>query len=219
MEPAVKLTDRVVSRLRSDRDRGRRFHDEDLPGFFRAVYRSGRKVFGVRFGPETGRRQVKIGAFGPFSARTARKEAQKILGQIALGTDPREGNPCISEAVSPASGSQRRTGPPVDLAERGRCCGGLSEEVHRVPASGVPPSFALRSLLTLPPGHGPSRLKRSPETHQSEPPVKIVHLHLAPAGRQAPRHLTWIAASHLLESLISTAVIGIRLLKGGRHCR
>lgn len=87
----MKLTDRFVFRLTSDRERGQRFHDEDLPGFFCAVYRSGRKVFGVRFGPETGRRQVKIGAFGPISARTARKEAQKILGQIALGTDPREG--------------------------------------------------------------------------------------------------------------------------------
>ena len=65
--------------------------DRELPGFGLKVTPAGRKVYLVqyRLGGRKGRtRRVTIGQHGEITPSIARKEAKRLLGEIAAGRDP-----------------------------------------------------------------------------------------------------------------------------------
>ena len=84
----LKLTQRSVEGLRSDRPRGERFYDIALPGFSVAVHPSGKKVFWIRYGTRKRRTWLKIGVYGVLTVEQARERARELLSRAALGQDP-----------------------------------------------------------------------------------------------------------------------------------
>ena len=65
--------------------------DTQLTGFMLEVRASGGKTFYIRYRDARGvQRQFKIGTAPSLSADDARKQAQKLLGRIAIGDDPSE---------------------------------------------------------------------------------------------------------------------------------
>jgi integrase len=68
--------------------KGKRFFDAELTGFFACAYPHKPPVFGVYYGPETGRRQVTIGPYGIFTLDAARDEAKRIIASVKLGANP-----------------------------------------------------------------------------------------------------------------------------------
>jgi integrase len=67
------------------------YFDIQLPGFVLEVRATGGKTFYLRYRDQRGtQKQYKVGAAQHLSADVARKQAQKMLGRIALGEDPAE---------------------------------------------------------------------------------------------------------------------------------
>ena len=65
------------------------FFDTQLTGFVLEVRASGGKTFYIRYRDTRGvQRQFKIGPAPALSADNARRQAQKLLGRVALGEDP-----------------------------------------------------------------------------------------------------------------------------------
>src|SRR5262249_48647385 len=65
--------------------------DDELAGFGLKVTPAGRKVYLVqyRLGGRKGRtRRVTIGQHGELTPTSARTEAKRLLGQVAIGRDP-----------------------------------------------------------------------------------------------------------------------------------
>src|SRR4051794_12795279 len=82
--------------------------DSDLGGFGLKVTPAGRKVFILQYRPRGQRltRRVTIGRHGsPWTVDMARKEAQRLIGEIAGGRDPqaqhqdRKGDLTLREAA------------------------------------------------------------------------------------------------------------------------
>jgi integrase len=69
--------------------RKRRFYDDRITGFCLEQHASGRKTFWLRYTNKRGRsREIKIGRYGDITADQARRRAQELKAQIALGGDP-----------------------------------------------------------------------------------------------------------------------------------
>ncbi|MBD3676958.1 MAG: tyrosine-type recombinase/integrase [Rhodobacteraceae bacterium] len=82
-----RLTKRSVDRL----EPGTRDYftwDEDIRGFGVRVYPSGKKVYLVQYRSGRRTRRHNIGQHGVLTAEDARKEARRLLGDVARGSDP-----------------------------------------------------------------------------------------------------------------------------------
>ena len=64
------------------------YRDDQLKGFALRVTATGTKSFVVEKNIGNKVRRITLGKFGALTAEQARKEAQKIIGQIATGIDP-----------------------------------------------------------------------------------------------------------------------------------
>ncbi len=83
----MKISKRNVDNLRSN---GERYFvwDDDLSGFGVQVGINGSKTFICRYRNRGTRRQIKLGRYGALTPEEARLAAKKVLGSVALGTDP-----------------------------------------------------------------------------------------------------------------------------------
>jgi len=79
----IKITTASVKRL----TRGARVYDTELSGFGVRL-QSTHSVFFVRYRIDGKQKQFTVGKFGPLTVEQARKQAAKILAQVALGQDP-----------------------------------------------------------------------------------------------------------------------------------
>jgi hypothetical protein len=89
--PSVKLTATFVERATVEPGKGRTiWWDEGLPGFGLRVTKNGHRSYVVQYRAGRGRggtdRRLTIGA--GLTLDVARREAKKLLGQVAAGTDP-----------------------------------------------------------------------------------------------------------------------------------
>ena len=86
----MKLTKSVVDNITAPADRDQAFYrDAQLKGFAVRVTTSGVKSFIVEKLVNGKVRRMTIGRYGEITVEQARKEAQKLLGKIATGIDPR----------------------------------------------------------------------------------------------------------------------------------
>jgi integrase len=88
--PTEKLTKKVVDTLPLPLDvrKPEFYRDQSLKGFGVKVTSVGRKTFIVEKRINRKVRRITLGTYGELTVEQARKEAQKILGDIAQGHDP-----------------------------------------------------------------------------------------------------------------------------------
>ena len=85
-----KITKRAVDAT-SPEDKDVYLWDTELTGFGLKVTPAGRRVYLVQYRAGGRTRRVTIGAHGsPWTPDEARQEAQRLLGEVAAGTDPAE---------------------------------------------------------------------------------------------------------------------------------
>lgn len=86
----MKLTKVVVDKIEPPVGRDQAFHrDQQLKGFAVRVTASGVKSFVVEKLVNGKVRRMTVGRYGEMTVEQARREAQKLLGKIAIGVDPR----------------------------------------------------------------------------------------------------------------------------------
>lgn len=86
----MKLTKVVVDKIEPPVDRDQAFYrDQQLKGFAVRVTASGVKSFVVEKLVNGKVRRITVGRYGVITVEQARREAQKLLGKIATGIDPR----------------------------------------------------------------------------------------------------------------------------------
>lgn len=84
-----KLTNKVVNQIEPQANIVE-VYDTELIGLYLRVFQTGTKVFYVRYRlPDRSRHKYKIGRFGELTVTEAREQAKKILGEVAIGTDPK----------------------------------------------------------------------------------------------------------------------------------
>lgn len=84
----MNITKTVIEKI-SPPEKGYSIHwDQKLPGFGLRVTSTGVKSFIVQRRINGRDKRMTIGRFGPLTAEQARKEAKKLIGQIASGADP-----------------------------------------------------------------------------------------------------------------------------------
>lgn len=89
MEYSMKLTKKIVDDAQLPVGKDQIFYrDEQLKGFALRVTASGTKSFVVEKNIGNKVRRITLGKYGALTVEQARKEAQKIIGQIATGIDP-----------------------------------------------------------------------------------------------------------------------------------
>lgn len=87
-DQSVKLTKTVLDKLTAP-ERGQRFvPDAELKGFAVRITANGVKAFIVEKRIDGRVRRMTLGRYGELTAEQARKQAQKVLGQIAMGMNP-----------------------------------------------------------------------------------------------------------------------------------
>jgi integrase len=87
----ARLTRRNVDRFKPDLDKDVIVWDEDLPGFGLRLRPSGVRSWIVQYRNAQNRsRRVTLARLGVLTPDEARKEARRILGQVAQGADPAE---------------------------------------------------------------------------------------------------------------------------------
>ena len=101
----ANLTKRYLDSLKTDDPRGQHVPDDELQGFGVSVFRSGKKVFFVRYQRGTVRRRVSFGEYGSMTVAQAREEAQKLLAQVRLAK--------CGQAVDPATARERVAATPT----------------------------------------------------------------------------------------------------------
>jgi integrase len=85
----MKLTKKVVDDAKLPVDKDQVFYrDDQLKGFALRVTSSGTKSFVIEKNIGNKVRRITLGKYGALTVEQARKEAQKIIGQIATGVDP-----------------------------------------------------------------------------------------------------------------------------------
>jgi integrase len=85
----VKLTKFLVDKIEPPTDKDQAFYrDDQLKGFALRVTSAGTKSFIVEKNIGNKVRRMTLGKYGALTVEQARKEAQKMIGQIATGIDP-----------------------------------------------------------------------------------------------------------------------------------
>jgi hypothetical protein len=90
----MKITKLAVDKLPiplaliENRTAQKRYYDETLKGFGVRVTSGGTKAFFVEKLVNSKLRRITVGRYPELTVELARKEAQKLLGQIATGIDP-----------------------------------------------------------------------------------------------------------------------------------
>lgn len=85
----MKLTKKIVDDAKLPVDKDQVFYrDDQLKGFALRVTSSGTKSFVIEKNIGNKVRRITLGKYGALTVEQARKEAQKIIGQIATGIDP-----------------------------------------------------------------------------------------------------------------------------------
>lgn len=85
-----KITKKLVDSLRPDPAKDYWHWDAELPGFGVRVWPSGRKVYVAQYRAQGRTRRVSLGTHGAVTPEQARKEALKVLADVAKGADPAE---------------------------------------------------------------------------------------------------------------------------------
>ncbi|MBL4838248.1 MAG: tyrosine-type recombinase/integrase [Kordiimonadaceae bacterium] len=85
----MKLTKRSVDALMPE-DKEYGIRDIELKGFGIRVMPSGRKTYQVQYRAAGRTRKIKIGVHGQVTADEARREAKKLLSEVAFGANPSE---------------------------------------------------------------------------------------------------------------------------------
>ena len=86
--PKLKLTKRTIEFLEVN-EKDYIVFDAELPGFGVRVMPSGKRFFLIQYRRHGRTRRVMIGQFGPVTAENARREANRLLGQVrGAGGDP-----------------------------------------------------------------------------------------------------------------------------------
>ena len=98
----AKLTKRLVESLEVC-ETDYLLWDEDLAGFGVRVFPSGRKSYLVQYRADGRTRRRSIGQQGALTAEEARKEARKLLGEVARGGNPSEERKSRLQAPTVAS--------------------------------------------------------------------------------------------------------------------
>lgn len=84
-----RITERYVSSIKPDPDKGRFYWDDQLKGFGVRVSPSGRKTYLIQYRNTNRRtRRYKLGVWGKLKADKARRMARELLGGIEGGNDP-----------------------------------------------------------------------------------------------------------------------------------
>ena len=88
--PTLKLTKKAVDSLELPDDVRKPifYRDEQLKGFGVKATSAGRKTFIIEKRVERKVKRITLGVFGELTVEQARKEAQKVLGEIAQGINP-----------------------------------------------------------------------------------------------------------------------------------
>src|SRR5471030_1667331 len=90
----MKLTKLVVDKLpvplaiQKTQTNQKRYYDDTLKGFGVRVTSGGSKAFFLEKLIQRKLRRITLGRYPELTVEMARKEAQKLLGQIATGIDP-----------------------------------------------------------------------------------------------------------------------------------
>lgn len=85
----MKITKTVVDKIQPPTDKAQAFYrDDTLKGFAVRITASGVKSFVVEKSINHKVRRITLGRYGVLTVEQARREAQKLLGKIASGTDP-----------------------------------------------------------------------------------------------------------------------------------
>lgn len=85
----VRITKAFVDKAEVPKDKDQIFYrDDHLKGFALRVTSAGSKSFVVEKNIANKVRRITLGKYGALTVEQARKEAQKIIGQIAVGIDP-----------------------------------------------------------------------------------------------------------------------------------
>lgn len=85
----MKLTKAIVDKALAPTDKDQIFYrDDQLKGFALRITSSGQKSFVIEKIINNKVRRITLGKYGALTVEQARKEAQKIIGQITTGIDP-----------------------------------------------------------------------------------------------------------------------------------
>lgn len=85
----MKLTKTVVDKIKPPTDKTQQFYrDEQLKGFALRITANGVKSFVIEKLVNHKVKRITLGRYGEITVEQARKEAQRLLGKIAMGVDP-----------------------------------------------------------------------------------------------------------------------------------
>ena len=128
----MKLTKRTVDALQSDGDE-RRIWDTDIAGFGVRCRAAAGKYYFLKYRLPNGRqRWATIGRHGsPWTVDTARKEARRLLGQIADGEDPVETKAIQRADLTVSQLCDLYLAQPVIITNRGAAKKASSLEIDR----------------------------------------------------------------------------------------
>jgi integrase len=102
------LTKRLVDSLEAPPPGQRlRVFDDKLNGFYVVVQPTGRKSFGIQYGPAERRQRFTLGQYGALTVEAARTMAQAKLAEVAQGRNPKDED--TAKAAIPTFGEYRDT--------------------------------------------------------------------------------------------------------------
>ena len=146
-ESMLKLTKKLIDNIQAG-ERDVVLWDNSLPGFGLRAKASGAKTFVIQYRNASGRsRRFSIGQLGKVTLDQARKQAQRLMGEIALGRDPAEDRRMMlkSETVSQLADLY------MDEHCKGRCKASTIASHEWLLKKFIKPRLGNRKLLDLRP--------------------------------------------------------------------
>ena len=107
---AVKLTERTIALLECEPgQRDRLLFDTVQRGLVVRVVAAGSKSYLAQYGAAGQTRRVPLGSVDAISLATARTAAARVMGQVAMGTDPAADRKAAAESAKVAAARERMT--------------------------------------------------------------------------------------------------------------